>query len=193
MRADTGSHAIVLPCPQCARTWSTEQTLAGHLMDAHGMDASAAVARAMQVAHEMLDKRHPTVGRPTNGGDAHEPPETPATAKERAMSKQIHTCSKCGSPGHNVLSPKCPEWSKPTATAKACGYCKHTGHVYADCPMAQARRKGKKRHPVTRRSATRPADASRNGFAGVLTALRAERAELDQAIGALERLEARGR
>jgi len=35
--------------------------------------------------------------------------------------------------------------------------------------------------------------ASLNGFAGALTALRAERVELDQAIAALERLEARGR
>ena len=32
MRANTGGHAVVLPCPQCVRTWGTEQTLAGHLM-----------------------------------------------------------------------------------------------------------------------------------------------------------------
>ena len=163
MRATTGGHAVVLPCPQCARTWSTEQTLAGHLMDTHGMDASPAVARAMQVAHEIEE--------------------------DRAMSKQIHTCSKCGSTDHNVLSPKCPEWGKPATTAKACGYCHRADHLYADCPTAKARRKGKKRAPTSRREPT----PSHNGFAGALTALRVERAALDQAIVALERLEARER
>ena len=190
MRASTGGHAVVLPCPQCVRTWSTEQTLAGHLMDAHGMDATLAVARAMQVAHEMMDKRHPKVGRPANRGGTHEPQ---AAEEERAVSKQIHTCSKCGSPDHNVLSPKCPGWGKPTTTANACGYCHRTDHIYADCPTAKARRKEKrkKRQPVTRHEPK--ATASRNGFAGALAALRVERGELDQAIAALERLEARGR
>jgi len=175
MRANTGGHAVVLPCPQCARTWSTEQTLAGHLMDAHGMAPSPAVTRAMQVAHEMLDKRHPA----------------PAAAKERAMTNEDYTCSKCGTKGHNARSPECPKRSKPTTTAKACGYCHHTDHIYADCLTAQARRKrkGKKRTPATRREPT----PSRNGFAGALAALREERTELDAAIAALERLEARGR
>jgi len=189
VRAQTYGHAVVLPCPQCARTWSTEQTLAGHLMDAHGMSPSAAVARAMQVAHEMMDKRHPKVGAASDGGDAHEPPEAPAAAEERAVSKQIHACSKCGSTGHNVLSPQCPGWGKPTMTAKACGYCKRTDHVYADCPTAKARRKGKKRMPTTRRELT----PNRNGFAGALAALRVEREKLDAAITAVEWLEARGR
>ena len=189
MRANTGGHAVVLPCPQCVRIWSTEQTLAGHLMDAHGMDASPAVARAMQVAHEILDKRHSQVNRPTSEKDAHAPSDSPAAEEDRAMSKQIHTCSKCGSTDHNVLSPKCPEWGKPTTTAKACGYCHRTDHVSADCPMAKTRRKGKKRAPTSRREPT----PSHNGFAGALTALRVERAALDQAIVALERLEARER
>ena len=57
MRANTGGHAVVLPCPQCARTWSTEQTLAGHLMDAHGMAPSPAVARAMRAAHECVKNK----------------------------------------------------------------------------------------------------------------------------------------
>ena len=105
------------------------------------------------------------------------------------MSKQIHTCSKCGSPDHNVLSPKCPGWGKPTTTANACGYCHRTDHIYADCPTAKARRKGKKRAPTSRREPT----PSRNGFAGALAALRVECAELTQAIVALEWLEARGR
>lgn len=39
MRADTGGQALVLPCPQCATRWSTEQTCAAHLMDAHGTEA----------------------------------------------------------------------------------------------------------------------------------------------------------
>ena len=107
------------------------------------------------------------------------------------MSKQIHTCSKCGSTDHNVLSPKCPGWGKPTTTANACGYCHRTDHIYADCPTAKARRRGKKRTPTTRRE-LKP-KASVNGFAGALTALRVERAALDQAIVALERLEARER
>ena len=191
MRAHTGGHAVVLPCPQCAKTWSTEQTLAGHLMDEHGMAPSPAVARAMQAAHEAMDKRHPQVGRPSNGGGAHESPETPAAAKERAMTNEHYTCSKCGTKGHNARSRECPKRGKPTTTANACSYCKHTDHVYADCPMAKARRKGKKRTPTTRRE-PKP-QASANGFLGALTALRAERVELDQAIAALERLEARGR
>ena len=161
MRANTGGHAVVLPCPQCARTWSTEQTLAGHLMDAHGMAPSPAVARAMQVAHEILDKRYPKVGAPSNGGDAHEPQETPAEAEERAMGAMI------------------------------CSYCKHSGHVYRQCDKAAAHRALTKGKRVTCKDPK--AAASRNGFAGALAALRVERGELDQAIAALERLEARGR
>jgi len=155
-------------------------------MDAHEMDASRAVVRTMQVAHEMMDKRHPKVGRPANRGGTHEPQ---AAEEERAVSKQIHTCSKCGGTDHNILSPKCPEWGKPATTAKACGYCHRADHLYADCPTAKARRKGKKRAPTSRREPT----PSRNGFAGALAALRVECAELTQAIVALEWLEARGR
>ena len=105
------------------------------------------------------------------------------------MTNEYYTCSKCGTKGHNARSPECPQRDKLATPRKACGYCHHTDHVYADCPMAQARRKGKKRAPVTRRDPK----ASVNGFSSALTALRAERGELDQAIAALERLEARGR
>ena len=188
MRAQTYGHAVVLPCPQCARTWSTEQTLAGHLMDAHGMDATLAVARAMQVAHEMMDKRHPKVRAASDGGNAHEPPEAPAVAKERAMSKQIHACSKCGSTDHNVLSPKCPGWGKPTTTANACGYCHCTDHIYADCPTAKARRRGKKRTPTTRRE-PKP-KASVNGFAvRLVEAIEVKRASIARLQGEIEGLD----
>ena len=189
MRANTGGHAVVLPCPQCARRWSTEQTLAGHLMDEHGMAPSPAVARAMQVAHECVkNKTGPKPKEPT-----HEPQEAPAAAEERAMSDgKTWTCSRCGGMGHTARSPQCPKYSKPAPKASAspkCGYCHHlkTDHR-AKCPFGIGGKKGK---PVTRKSPK--AAASRNGFAGALTALRAERAELDQAIAALERLEARGR
>ena len=185
MRANTGGHAVVLPCPQCARTWSTEQTLAGHLMDTHGMDASPAVARAMQVAHEMMDKRHSKVGRQANRGGTHEPQ---AAEEERAVSKQIHTCSKCGSPDHNVLSPKCPGWGKPTTTANACGYCHRTDHIYADCPTAKARRRGKKRTPTTRRE-PKP-KASVNGFAvRLVEAIEVKRASIARLQGEIEGLD----
>ena len=191
MRANTGGHAVVLPCPQCARTWSTEQTLAGHLMDEHRMDASPAVARAMQVAHEVMDKRHPKVGGPTNGGDAHEPPQAPAEAKERPMTNEYYTCSKCGTKGHNARSPGCPARSAPVAAPAApprCGRCHRPKDDHtAGCALGA----GKKRQPVTRHEPK--AAASANGFAGALTELRAEREELNAAIAALERLEARGR
>ena len=105
------------------------------------------------------------------------------------MTNEHYTCSKCGTKGHNARSRECPKRGKPTTTAKACGYCKHTDHVYADCPTAKARRKGKKRAPTSRREPT----PSRNGFAGALAALRVEREKLDAAITAVEWLEARGR
>src|SRR3990167_7255945 len=93
MRANTGGHAVVLPCPQCARTWSTEQTMAGHLMDTHGMDASPAVAWAMQVAHEMMDKRHSKVGRQANRGGTHEPQ---AAEEERAVAEPQRLGGRAG-------------------------------------------------------------------------------------------------
>ena len=156
MRANTGGHAVVLPCPQCARRWSTEQTLAGHLMDAHGMDASPAVARAMQVAAERGKQKT----GPTPKESDHEPPPAPTATEE----------------------------TRPMAIedgVKVCSFCKHRGHVYAECSGAKAHReKWRKAGPKM---------ASANGFASALAALRAERGELDQAITALERLEARGR
>ena len=132
MRANTGGHAVVLPCPQCARTWSTEQTLAGHLMDAHGMDASSAVARAMQVAHEVMDKRHPKLGGPANGGEAHEPPDTSVAAEERAIK------------------------------SKVCGYCKSTEHVYHDCAKAKAFRARRTSTVIPRKDAKPKASADGN-------------------------------
>jgi len=132
MRANTGGHAVGLPCPQCARTWSTEQTLAGHLMDAHGMAPSPAVARAMQAAHEMLDKRHRKVGAVSDRGDAHEPPDTPVAVEERAMS------------------------------AKVCGYCKSTEHVYHDCAKAKAFRARKASMAIPRKDAKPKASADGN-------------------------------
>ena len=101
-------------------------------MDEHGMDATPAVARAMQVAHEMLDKRHPKVGAPSNGGDAHEPPKAPAAAEERAMN------------------------------SKVCGYCKSTEHVYHDCAKAKAFRARKTSTAIPRKDAKPKASANGN-------------------------------
>ena len=104
------------------------------------------------------------------------------------MSKQIHACSKCGSTGHNVLSPQCPGCGKPTMTAKACGYCKRTDHVYADCPTAKARRRGKKRTPTTRRE-PKP-KASVNGFAvRLVEAIEVKRASIARLQGEIEGLD----
>ena len=72
-----------------------------------------------------------------------------------------------------------------------CSFCKRAGHVYAQCAGAKAHRARTTRKPRTRKDVT--GAASPNGFAGALAALRVERGELDQAIVALERLEARGR
>src|SRR3989304_4586749 len=104
MRANTGGRALVLPCPQCATRWSTEQTLAGHLMDAHGMDASPAAARAMVAARGALTTaRHPLHQKRLAGKEpTHEPPEAPATQEERPMTNETYTCSKCHIKGHNA-------------------------------------------------------------------------------------------
>ena len=161
----------MLLCPICGVSSQPDVgALAAHLAEGHLLAPSEAMRRAREVREMAPD---------------------PTPQEEKPMGKQIHACSKCGSTDHNVLSPKCPEWGKPTTTAKGCGYCKRADHVYADCPTAKARRKGKRRMPVTHREPT--PKPSVNGFAGALTALRVERAELDQAIAALERLEARGR
>ena len=185
MRANTGGQAIVLPCPQCAKRWSTEQTLAEHLMDVHGMSPSAAVARAMQVAHECVKNK--TGPKPKEA--VHEPPNAPAAAKERSMKPgDSYTCSKCGVKGHNARSPECPTRGNAAAQAK-CGRCHRPKDDHsAKCKLAG----GKKRGPFMLAN-PRPAAPKSNGFAGALAALRAERTELDQAIAALERLEARGR
>jgi len=74
-----------------------------------------------------------------------------------------------------------------TYTCSKCGTKGHTARS-RKCPFGVGGKKGK---PVTRKSPK--AAASRNGFGGALAALRIERGELDQAIAALERLEARGR
>lgn len=88
---------------------------------------------------------------------------SPTPKEDSRMPNATYTCSKCGTKGHNARSPECP---KRAVTA---------------APSA----------PETRIVArTRP---SPNVYAGALTALRAERTELDTAIAALERLEARGR
>lgn len=39
-------------CPQCPLRWSTEQALAVHLMDAHGLAAPAAVDRARETLRD---------------------------------------------------------------------------------------------------------------------------------------------
>lgn len=88
-----------MSCPQCATRWSTEQTLAVHLMDAHGMDASPAVARAMQVAHECGKQK--TGLKPKKA--IHESPEVVVESKKRPMNPgDNYTCSKCGVKGHHV-------------------------------------------------------------------------------------------
>lgn len=143
--------------------------LAAHLAEVHVLAPSEAIRRAREVR------------------------EMPPTPKEaRPMPNATYTCPGCGATGHNARSSECPEKGKPAAPSKACGYCKHTDHVYADCPMAQARRKGKKRKPFMLKT-PKPAEPKTKGFSGALMALRAEHADLTAAISALERLEARGR
>ena len=81
-----------------------------------------------------------------------------------------------------------PKEARPMAIpdgVKRCSFCKHTGHVYAECSGAKAHREKK-------RTAPKPA-ASMNDFADALVALRAKRTELDAVIVGLERLGARGR
>lgn len=129
MRATTGGRALVLPCPQCATKWSTEQTLAGHLIDAHEMDPPSAVKRALEASAQ--GRR----GRAIQAGQQRAQEETRPMANETAQS----------TPGK----------------------------------------------PVTRKAPK--AAVSPNGFAGALHALRAERTDLNAAIAALERLEARRR
>ena len=85
-------------------------------------------------------------------------PKTSVSDNEAATS-----CHRCGTKGHNARSPECPQRGKPATSAKACGYCKRTDHVYADCPRVEARRKGKKRTSTTRSGPTPKAVAAVNG------------------------------
>lgn len=133
MRATTGGRALVLPCPQCPTRWSTEQTLAGHLMDAHEMDPPGAVKRALEASVQ--------------------------TRRGRAIQAGQQRAQEEGTPmSDETVATRAPE---------------------------------KQRKPIALKSPK--AAVSPNGFSGALQALRAERTELDAAIAALERLEARGR
>ncbi len=160
-------------------------TLAAHLAEAHLLAPSEAMRRAREIADAAPTQPIPPPPRWTSAI------RPPAPKEEPPMANETYTCGKCGAKGHNARSPEGPQKGTPATATKACGYCKHTDHVYANCPMAQARRKGKTRQPVMLKT-PKPA-ASVNGFAGVLVALRAEQADLVAAIAALERLEARGR
>ena len=42
----------MMACPSCPRSWSTEETLAIHLMDAHALDAPTAAERARVVVRD---------------------------------------------------------------------------------------------------------------------------------------------
>ena len=171
----------MLTCPMSACDhveYPDPGTLAAHLSVVHLLAPSEAMrrARAIQVVQSI---------------ETLPMPGPPAPKEATPMPNETYVCGKCGGKGHNARSPECPEKGETAVVKKSCGYCKHTDHVYADCPMAQARRKGKTRKPVTRTSPK--AVASVNGFGGALAALRAEHADLTAAIAALERLEARGR
>ena len=58
---------MMTPCPHCARTWSTEDTFAGHLMDAHDLLALPAVDAA-RLAFRFVRQQY---------GATHKPPRTP--------------------------------------------------------------------------------------------------------------------
>lgn len=178
----------MLTCPLSACDHAEQPhvgTLAAHLVEHHLLAPSEAMQRAREIADAAPTQPIPPPPRWTSAIRPW------AQTKERPMPNETYTCSKCGAKGHNARSPECPEKGKPAPLKKACGYCKHTDHVYADCPMAPARRKGKKRRPFMLKT-PKPA-ATTNGFASTLHVLRAEHADLTAAIAALERLEARGR
>jgi len=139
-------------CPSCPRSWGSEQTLAAHLIDAHGLTAPEAVNRARATFHEAAKMDRKVIKQK---GAQHEPAE--AQAHEEAEAR--------------AMSPK----------ARRCRVCKKTGHRSNKCPQGAGREA-----PRTRRR------GGRQSFASALDQLRGERTELDAAIAALERLEARG-
>lgn len=100
MRADAGGRALVLPCPQCATRWSTEQTLAGHFIDTHGMDPPAAVKRALEASAQMRR------GRAIQAGQQRAQEETTEMANETMKS----------APGKPV------SWKSPKATVSPNGF-----------------------------------------------------------------------
>ena len=175
----------MLTCLTCGASFPDIGQIVAHLSVVHLVAPSEAIRRAREIADAAPTQPIPPAPRWTSAI------RPPAPKEATQMANETYTCHKCGTKGHNARSPGCPQKGQPATPKKACTYCKHTDHVYADCPLALVRRKGKKRQPVTRQSPK--AAPSVKGFTGALTAIRAERDELNAAIAALERLEARGR
>lgn len=93
----------VLSCDRCPRTWSSETSLAAHLMDVHDLSTADAVELAQRIAEASKAARK---------GES-----MPSTSEN---AKQLRHCGTCGRIGHRVDA--CPRARRTTAqrkTAKA--------------------------------------------------------------------------
>lgn len=161
-----------IACPTPRRTFSSEESLAVHLIDEHGLEAPAAAERARLIAKDeaKTDRRRAkkTKAHPPSAVVAHEPEEESAMPQER-------TCKKCGLKGH---------MSNNTAFHPKAGTKDGGGGVSKPERAGGKKRKAlTRRHPLPKRKG-----ASLNG-----TGLSAEIAALGAVSAALEPLDVSGR
>ena len=161
-----------LSCPTPRRLFSSEETLAVHLIDDHGLEAPAAVVRARLIAKDDAKvERHRASKTKAHQPSAVSPPVKEEPPVDRDDSKR--KCSACGGIGHRSNSRDCPS----KAGTKGGG-----GGV----PKPE-RASGKKRRPVTRRHPMKPrkVGTSRGAGSGMLADLEA----FKTAVTALEPLD----
>jgi len=144
MRADLGPgqlpHGGFIPCPQCPRGWSTEQGLAGHLMDAHGLEAPAAVERARATANdaakvarrEAKGTRAPATMCPR----CHRP--QPGLGELAVHLTKVHDVDPMAAvaEARGVSTPGPQQDEEDPAMARPCGNCGVVGHGRKTCPKA---------------------------------------------------------
>ena len=154
----------MIGCPACPRTWSTEQTLTAHLIDAHEMEAAQAAVRARVVFKE-------------------------AAKMDRRVEKRAHRPTTESPPAEEE-----PPMPRERKTTGPCGYCKRERPDHrARCPL-DPRAGAKKRKAITRSHPMKPRKAAGSKrarvevrFVSELEALRTTAVALEP-LGPVERI-----
>src|SRR3990167_10892292 len=164
---------VTCPRPCGSEGFANPAALAAHLIDAHDMAGSAALAKARDIIGLPARSLADAIAVEFPSKPIRPKPILPkvSTAKETAM-----TCKKCGKPGHRKDSPE----FHPKDGANGEGR-----DSVASKPRAATKRK-----PITRRHPQPPKKAtatSRNGLLSELDALRSTAAALEP-LGPVERM-----